>query len=55
MRAYPRLLQHDGGFLHDPVCGTFWGNYSLDDGCLERVRYTGKPLIPMLRIKRLRS
>ncbi len=21
-----------------------WGNYALDDGCLHRVRYTGKPL-----------
>jgi hypothetical protein len=25
-----------------------WGNYSLDDGSLERVRYTGEPY-PMLK------
>ncbi len=30
---------------HLYVVGTEgWGNYSLDDGCLHRVRYTGEPL-----------
>ncbi|MFO1065723.1 MAG: TIM barrel protein [Pirellulales bacterium] len=37
-----RFNKHDGQLYVSGMAG--WGNYSPDDGCFQRVRYTGEPV-----------